>query len=318
MIQGLDVAIPQRGFNFAPAPAEGIRFVYIRASEAFGKDSTFDTHLAGARKAEISPGAYHAWYPDQDPIAQAKFFFQVSKGLGTGEGELPPCLDVELFRKRPAGEIVAKLRETVLRVEELFQRTPVIYTGPGFWSALRVATGNKANPWTYPGHEAKDLARCPLWMANYMVNGAWDPTVAPWTRVRPKRLLPWTDWTIWQYSGNGGKRIKGNPVDVDRNVFAGDEQAFSRFCNRPTFQTGPTEPPPLPVATGPDLATVRGVQEALFLLGFDPGPQDGQSGPRTKAAVLAFQRRAGLVADGVVGPRTREALSGHLVAEKMV
>jgi len=39
----------------------------------------------------------------------------------------------------------------------------------------------------------------------------------------------------------------------------------------------------------------REVQAALLSLGFDPGPVDGKSGPKTKAAVEAFQRARGLM-----------------------
>ena len=50
------------------------------------------------------------------------------------------------------------------------------------------------------------------------------------------------------------------------------------------------------------------VQTALSALGYDPGPVDGQVGPKTRAAVRAFQRDHKLLADGVVGPVTRGAL----------
>jgi lysozyme len=53
---------------------------------------------------------------------------------------------------------------------------------------------------------------------------------------------------------------------------------------------------------------VRLVQAALVRAGFDPGGIDGSFGPRTRAAVMAFQRHRGLEVDGVVGPRTRAAL----------
>lgn len=57
------------------------------------------------------------------------------------------------------------------------------------------------------------------------------------------------------------------------------------------------------------LGTTRGVQGALLELGYDVGKVDGIQGPRTRAAVMAFQRTAGLEVDGVVGPLTRAALA---------
>ncbi len=51
-------------------------------------------------------------------------------------------------------------------------------------------------------------------------------------------------------------------------------------------------------------AQVRKLQERLQELGFSPGPIDGIFGSKTLAAVLKFQRRAGLVVDGIVGPKT--------------
>src|SRR5262245_36285266 len=53
---------------------------------------------------------------------------------------------------------------------------------------------------------------------------------------------------------------------------------------------------------------VAKLQAQLQDLGFSPGPIDGQFGPATEAAVLAFQKSAGLLADGIAGPRTQGAL----------
>jgi peptidoglycan hydrolase-like protein with peptidoglycan-binding domain len=52
-------------------------------------------------------------------------------------------------------------------------------------------------------------------------------------------------------------------------------------------------------------AGVAGAQVALRSQGLYRGPIDGVRGPQTSRAVRAFQRRAGLRVDGVVGPRTR-------------
>jgi len=61
-----------------------------------------------------------------------------------------------------------------------------------------------------------------------------------------------------------------------------------------------------PLLEGPD---VLALQRRLVELGYRPGPLDGLYGPITESAVKAFQAAAGLVVDGIVGPRTRAALA---------
>jgi hypothetical protein len=56
------------------------------------------------------------------------------------------------------------------------------------------------------------------------------------------------------------------------------------------------------------LATVI-LQVALSDAGHDPGPPDGIRGPRTKAALLAFQTAHKLTPDGLDGPKTWAALT---------
>jgi putative chitinase len=53
---------------------------------------------------------------------------------------------------------------------------------------------------------------------------------------------------------------------------------------------------------------VRELQVLLKRKGFDAGQADGEFGPKTKTAVMAFQGAQGLKADGVVGPKTWAAL----------
>lgn len=55
-------------------------------------------------------------------------------------------------------------------------------------------------------------------------------------------------------------------------------------------------------------SAVRDLQKSLAALGYFAGALDGDFGERTRAAVLAFQADNDLIADGVFGPASREAL----------
>ncbi|GAB1510043.1 peptidoglycan-binding domain-containing protein [Actinophytocola sp. KF-1] len=58
----------------------------------------------------------------------------------------------------------------------------------------------------------------------------------------------------------------------------------------------------------PDASEIRYLQELLIYRGFTPGRVDGDFGPKTEAAVKAFQSSRGLEDDGLVGKLTWEAL----------
>lgn len=76
--------------------------------------------------------------------------------------------------------------------------------------------------------------------------------------------------------------------------------------------TGTTPPPPTQpcpeLSNGSTGPAVRELQVLLRNAGFEPGPIDGIFGPRTQAAVIAFQRSKGLTPDGIVGILTWTAL----------
>jgi putative chitinase len=55
---------------------------------------------------------------------------------------------------------------------------------------------------------------------------------------------------------------------------------------------------------------IKALQAVLHKRGFNPGAIDGVFGLGTQAAVMAFQRSEGLLADGIAGVRTLAALRG--------
>lgn len=63
---------------------------------------------------------------------------------------------------------------------------------------------------------------------------------------------------------------------------------------------------------------VRKLQQRLNTLGYEPKlVVDGDYGPKTKAAVIWFQRNNGLLADGIVGPKTLAKLYPTAVASSI-
>lgn len=59
---------------------------------------------------------------------------------------------------------------------------------------------------------------------------------------------------------------------------------------------------------GDKRVAVRGLQRMLRTRGFEPGEIDGDFGAKTEGAVRAFQSDHGLDVDGIVGPKTWDAL----------
>lgn len=62
------------------------------------------------------------------------------------------------------------------------------------------------------------------------------------------------------------------------------------------------------VRSGAKDGVVEELQRRLTDEGLEPGPIDGIFGPKTKAALVVFQRACGLEPDGVCGTLTWHAL----------
>lgn len=116
------------------------------------------------------------------------------------------------------------------------------------------------------------------------------------------------------------------PGGVERNV-ADYAHALTFTAGRFTagladWEPGGGAPSPTPTPTSPngpkpptlDLTSTLGIQRALNRLKVaDPElKEDGVLGPKTREAILVFQRDHELKVDGVVGPKTRAKLAAEL------
>jgi lipoprotein-anchoring transpeptidase ErfK/SrfK len=107
----------------------------------------------------------------------------------------------------------------------------------------------------------------------------------------------------------GAKRVKllikgGTPLGIFPGV-ATAEPLTVAYLETPNVPT-PSQPIPDGI---PVKESVRAMQERLVELGYLlPGDVDGQNGPATQTAVLAFQKWEGLERDGVAGPQTQARL----------
>ncbi len=99
------------------------------------------------------------------------------------------------------------------------------------------------------------------------------------------------------------------PPGIDPGLLA-DASWHGRPIQRPIPRATPVadRAPGLTRGTGYRTPTgsrrVRDLQRRLLRLGYRPGTRDGLFGPRTQAAVIAFQRKHGLEQDGSAGSET--------------
>jgi len=91
------------------------------------------------------------------------------------------------------------------------------------------------------------------------------------------------------------------------NAVSGTTPATPQTSTQDPVSTGTGSVAPLRPGTHGSATTAW--QQALVNAGFDPGPIDGLWGPKTKAAIEAFQAAQGLTVDGWPGVNTAAAMN---------
>ncbi|MHB8417233.1 MAG: glycoside hydrolase family 25 protein [Myxococcales bacterium] len=165
------------GFNLRAEKANGISFVYMKASEGITiQDPDYAGFLAQAETLGLAHGAYHFFIPGDDGTRQAQNFLGViDRGLDAGalSCSLPPVLDWEVVDGVPWSEAEANAQAWLNAVQKATGQTPMIYTSSSFFLPV-------------PGGLPASFAGYPLWVAEY------GPTC-------PNVNAPWSGWTLFQF-----------------------------------------------------------------------------------------------------------------------
>lgn len=205
---GVDVSHWQGDIDWQALYGQGVRFAFVKASQAGWQDDRFTAHWQGAKAAGILRGAYHYMTWDVSAITQARAFLSA---IADDPGELPPVCDYEMrYGATGATVMSAVLRGWLYYVEQAIQKPPIIYTGVSFWKEY----GTKAD-W---------VLRHPLWLALYAVDPQptnYPPPAYLRASADAYKPLPWGAWSFWQFTERG--RLPGYGDNLDLDVYNGSE-----------------------------------------------------------------------------------------------
>lgn len=204
-VKGIDVSNYQPNVNWQAVKADGVAFVYMKATEGTNYHSPlFNSQYAGASTAGLLRGAYHVAQSDASSGATQAQYLLAHGGSWTSDGlTLPPALDLESNAKGASCYGLSQqsmdnwIRDFSDTVHSRIGRYPVIYTSTSWWQRC---TGNTA----FFGDTN------PLWISHF---GSAVGT------------LPsgWTHHSFWQHSDHGA--APGN-----QNVWNGDTASLTRFA----------------------------------------------------------------------------------------
>lgn len=258
---GIDISGWVASPDWGAVSNQGVKFVFVKASENTFADAKFSQHWQGSKSVGMLRGAYHFFHPEANNSAQqANTFIQT---VGADKGELPPVLDLEQVYvngnpiSMPSGAaMLALIKQWLDPIESAFGRKPMIYASAFFLNQQ--------------GINAAWLNNYPLWVAQYpyapgtnveYTSASTMPTPTSGMPQQPAGFLP---WTFWQYSSKG--QLTGFPPSqlLDFNYFNGSLNDLTAFASKaapiaaqPVMpQSVPQPVPPAPVAPTPPVTHV--------------------------------------------------------------
>ena len=196
-----------KAVDYSAARADGIFGVIYKATQGTSiRDDTYFTNRQVATNAGLLWGAYH-FGTVGDGVAQADYFLSVVNP----DDRTLIALDLEdYFVKSGLPTKIMPRKEAeafVTRVKDKTGRYPMLYTRRNLADDILKIT------------KTSELAKCALWLSAYT--------------SKPRIPAAWTDWTLWQYTGDDvGPNQPHSVAGVgacDRNTFNGDAVALNRL-----------------------------------------------------------------------------------------
>ena len=191
-VVGVDVSYYQADIDMAVLKAQGVGFIYIKATEGSSRqDERFAWNWKNAREAGLPSGAYHFFSFDSAGSTQAENFIRtVGPDL---KGRLIPVVDVEYYgdkEKNPPekADVVRELKFWLDAVEKQYGVKPMIYTRPDVCKK-------------YLGDEFDEYKK---WLSSVYMPLSWKYH---------------GDWVLWQYLNRGElEGYSGDEKYIDLNV----------------------------------------------------------------------------------------------------
>jgi len=192
-IRGIDISAHNGIVNFNRVAEDGMRFVFIKASEGENfRDENFASNFNSATEAGLKVGVYHFFRFDVDGISQG---VNLLRTLDNRKPELGIVIDVE-ETGNPSGIHPDTIQERLSSMVD-------ILTLKGY--RVMFYTNKKG----YYDYLKKNFQGYPLWICSFSS-----------TPIN-------TNWTFWQYNHRG--RVKGVNGNVDLNTFCGSQSEWVDF-----------------------------------------------------------------------------------------
>lgn len=283
MQNGIDISNHQGKMDLAAVLKQtATDFVICKATEGTGfVDKYCDKFMVIAQNAKKQIGFYHFARPEYNAArAEADFFVRQTKGY-FNKGI--PVLDWE-----SAGKSNVKwAKEWLDRVYSVTGVKPVIYMSESVVNAYN---------W-----KAVAEAGYGLWVARYRdynIDRNYDMS----TCGKKPVVKWWSFYMMWQWTSVG--RLNGYSGNLDCNAFYGDRAAWDAYVRTAEITTGGVQVEQIYAYTtlAAELPILRlgakgnAVKLVQLIVGADP---DGIWGPKTDAAVKAWEKKYRLEEDGL-------------------